>query len=136
MMHRLLDNTTIPLLGESIHFTEARHNILVGNVANLDTPGYIARDLSVQSFQERLADAIETRRKPPVSLADVMQAASEDPLREVRDATQSILRHDGANVGMEQQVLEISKNQFLHNLAISVMGSQFRLLQAMISEHL
>ncbi len=41
---------------------------------------------------------------------------------------------DGSDVGIEQQVTEVAKNQFLHNLSLSIMTSQFRLLQAAISE--
>jgi flagellar basal body rod protein FlgB len=35
---------------------------------------------------------------------------------------------------MEQQVTEIAKNQFMYNLAVAIMNSQFRLLQTAISE--
>jgi flagellar basal-body rod protein FlgB len=128
------------VLSESLNFAQMRHDVLVGNVANLDTPGYQTRDLAVESFQEQLAEAIQTRRQPaPRSLAAVWDsraraADGQDPLRQVRESLQTLMRHDGVNVGMEQQVLELSKNQFLHNLAITVMGSQFRLLQSMIAE--
>jgi flagellar basal-body rod protein FlgB len=82
-----------------------------------------------------LAEAIESHRSSyGVSVSG--ESSWDDPLRKARDVTQSIVRHDGVNIGMEQQVLEISKNQMLHNLAITVMGSQFRLLQTIISEHL
>jgi flagellar basal body rod protein FlgB len=37
-------------------------------------------------------------------------------------------------VGIEQQVAEMAKNQTRHNLALAILGSQFRLLQAAISE--
>ncbi|MGE0757558.1 MAG: flagellar basal body rod protein FlgB [Pirellulaceae bacterium] len=137
MIQGLLHNTTIPALSESIHFAQARHELLASNVANLDTPGYLAQDLSVEDFQSMLAEAIERRTASgSASLSGDSTAAAGDPLAAVRQATDTVLRHDGVNVGMEQQVLEISKNQFLHNLAITVMGSQFRLLQTMISEHL
>ena len=46
----------------------------------------------------------------------------------------SILRHDGDDVSMEQQVNEIVKNQQQHNLAINIMSAQFRLLRAAITE--
>ena len=46
----------------------------------------------------------------------------------------SIQLLDGSDVGIEQQVTEVAKNQFLHNLSVSIMSSQFRLLQAAISE--
>jgi flagellar basal-body rod protein FlgB len=47
---------------------------------------------------------------------------------------QSILMHDDSNVGLEQQVAAISKNQMQHNLALTIMNAQFRQLQTAISE--
>ena len=52
----------------------------------------------------------------------------------VRDSMKSILRHDGDDVSMEQQVNEMVKNQQQHNLAINIMSAQFRLLKAAITE--
>jgi flagellar basal-body rod protein FlgB len=109
--------------------------VLVGNVANLDTPGYKTRDLSVDTFQERLAEAIQARHEQHQSLNSPLYSTDDaDPMRKVRESMNTVLRHDDVNVGMEQQVLEISKNQFLHNLAVTIMTNQFHLLQTMISE--
>jgi flagellar basal-body rod protein FlgB len=52
----------------------------------------------------------------------------------VKDSMRSILRHDGDDVGMEQEINEIVKNQQQHNLAINIMSAQFRLLRAAITE--
>lgn len=135
MIGNLLNNSTIPYLSEAVNFAQSRHNVLVGNVANLDTPGYKTRDLSVETFQERLADAIQARDQNPASLGGPLFSGDESgPLRNVRDSLTTTLRHDDVNVGLEQQVLEISKNQYMHNLAITIMTNQFHLLQAMISE--
>ena len=57
----MFGNTTIPVLEQVAAFTQARHHVLAGNVANMDTPGYRVRDLSVDTFQERLRAAIEAR---------------------------------------------------------------------------
>jgi flagellar basal-body rod protein FlgB len=126
--------TTIPVLEQVARFTEARHQVLAGNVANLDTPGYRVRDLSVETFQERLREALEVRdaSHEPMSLGT--GEGPDEAMRRVNESLTSILYHDDSNVGMEQQVLEISKNQFMHNVAISIMSSQFRLLQAAIAE--
>ena len=45
-----------------------------------------------------------------------------------------MLRHDDNNTSMEEQVTEIAKNQAQHNLALSLMTAQFRLLRAAITE--
>ena len=111
MIGNLFNNSTIPYLSETANFAQARHNVLVGNVANLDTPGYKTRDLSVETFQERLADAIQAREQKHESLAGSLYSSDESgPMRRVRDSFNATLRHDDVNVGLEQQVLEISKN--------------------------
>ncbi len=137
MLSTLFDNTTIPVLQEVVSFAQARHNVLAGNIANVDTPGYRVRDLSVETFQERLKDAIESRhyeRHEVLSPGSTQASQPGDEMRHVRESLKSIEFLDGSDVGIEQQVTEIAKNQFLHNLSVSIMSSQFRLLQTAISE--
>jgi flagellar basal-body rod protein FlgB len=147
MLSSLFQSSTIPVLEQVVNFTEARHGVLAGNIANLDTPGYKTRDLSPALFQERLKEAIETRRQPisptyqgdAAALSPTYNAQSREEqeiaaFQKVKDSMKSILRHDGDNVSMEQQVNEIMKNQQEHNLAINIMAAQFRLLRAAITE--
>ncbi len=122
-----------------VGFTEARQNVLAGNIANLDTPGYKARDLSMEDFQGRLKKAINTRNS-----GTAYSSPGEGPLAasgshninmaSVAKNSKTITRHDGDNVGMEYQVSEMVKNQLQHNMALTIMISQFRLLQAAVSE--
>ena len=135
MFQGIFQTTTIPVLEQAVQFAEARHTVLAGNIANLDTPGYRARDLSVDDFQSRLGNAIQSRRRPhaPISPGD-WTGLPETPLAEVAENAETILYHDQSNVGLEYQVTEMAKNQMQHNLALSIMTAQFRLLQAAISE--
>lgn len=132
---KLFESTTIPVLQEVIGFAQARHEVLVGNVANANTPGFRVRDLSVDTFQERLREAIDAQHQTgaPLSPGEISQREPAS-MQQVRETTRDILYHDGTDVGMEQQVLEISKNQYMHNMAISIMSTQFRMLQTAISE--
>lgn len=136
MIRSPFDATSIPVLQEVIRFSQARHDVLAGNVANMDTPGYQVRDLSVDTFQERMKQALASRTPSadePWS-PGVLNADPGDQLRAVNEDLPTVLYHDETNVGMEQQVAEMSKNHYLHNLAITVMASQFRLLQTAVSE--
>jgi len=147
MLSSLFRSSTIPVLEQVVSFTEARHGVLAGNVANLDTPGYKTRDLSPALFQERLKEAIEARHEPTTTSYDSntfgisskykssRRAEREiKAFRKVEETMKSILRHDEADVNMEQQINEIVKNQQQHNLAINIMSAQFRLLRAAITE--
>ena len=147
MLSSLFQSSSLPVLENVVNFTEARHGVLAGNIANLDTPGYKTRDLSPEMFQQRLREAIETKNQPisPTSLGDVADLSPTDnfeqqaikqqvAFRKVKDSMKSILRHDGDDVSMEKQVNEMMKNQQQHNLAIGIMSAQFRLLRAAITD--
>jgi flagellar basal-body rod protein FlgB len=137
MLNSLFQSTTVPLLQEVVGFAQARQTVLAGNIANMDTPGYQVRDLSVEDFQARLHAAIEERRYPavPRSPGDQVPGLSTS-MAEVSKDPKTILYHDKSNVGIEYQVSEMVKNQMQHNLALAIMNQQFRLLQTAVSGRL
>ncbi len=144
MLSSMFGSSTIPLLEQVVNFTETRHGVLAGNIANLDTPGYRTRDLSPELFQEQLKKALEVRHQPTTrtygygnygsTSASSPAERSIKAFQHVKDSMKSILRHDGGDVSIEQQVNEMVKNQAQHNMAIGIMTAQFRLLRAAISE--
>ena len=134
MLSGLFQSTTIPVLQEVVSFAQARHTVLAGNIANMDTPGYQVRDLSVEDFQARLRTAVAESRQPPDMTALGGATAGAKPLTAgVAKNAKTILHHDKSNVGMEYQVSEMVKNQMQHNLALAIMAQQFRLLQTAVS---
>jgi flagellar basal-body rod protein FlgB len=130
-----VESTTIPILEKVVGFAQSRHTVLVGNLANADTPGYLVRDLSRDTFQERLREVIDTRNTPYATSADRVDHY-DSAMREVNDSMRTLLFHDKSDVGLEQQVLEISKNRTMHNMAIAIMQNQFALLNVAISERI
>jgi flagellar basal-body rod protein FlgB len=112
--------------------------------------------LSPAAFQEQLKAAISESRSlrlsrreslspglsspglssPGLSSAGLARGSDEpsDPIRQVSASLENILYHDDTNIDLEKQVAEISKNQLLHNFALTVMTDQFRLLESAISE--
>ncbi len=147
MFDAMFENSTLPMLEQVVTFTQARHGVLAGNIANLDTPGYKSRDLSPLAFQQRLKTAIDQRHEaatrptaPSSPFAPYQTPTKPEPRSAARDfgkvtgSLQGMLRHDENNPSMEQQVTEISKNQAQHNLALSLMTAQLRMLRAAITE--
>ena len=142
MLSSMFDSTSIPVLEQVVNFTQARHGVLAGNIANLDTPGYKTRDISPEQFQARLKEAVDARHQQSISptyeinakLAGRDSLIHGDGMDEVRDSVKSILYHDQSDVSIEHQVAEIGKNQAQHNMALQIMLAQFRLLRAAITE--
>ena len=135
MIANLFESTTIPVMEQVVNFAQKRHGVLAGNLANLDTPGYQVRDLSPQAFESKLKKVLEDRQKTAtqVSYGDLSRQI-ESPLGKISGELEDFLYHDESTGNLETQVAAISKNQLQHNLALSIMTSQFRLLQAAISE--
>ncbi len=135
MFQGIFRSTSIPVLEQVVQFAQARHNVLAGNIANLGTPGYKARDLSVENFQARLREAVQSRHQPAAaSSPGELTADAADPVAKVAKDPRSILFHDQSDNAAELQVTEMVKNQLQHNMALAIMTNQFRLLQTAISE--
>jgi len=148
MFNSMFSSPSLKSLEQSVAFTERRHSVLAGNVANMDTPGYQTRDLSLDTFQTSLREAIQAERQtkemsPGLRLG--MFGAVEQPsqpsieqaknvaMENVRDSMKQIVYHDGSDDSLEMQVTQISKNQSMHTMAVALMKSQYRQLQMAIS---
>lgn len=111
-------------LDRVIQFTEARHNVLANNIANIDTPTYKMRDLQLSKFQADLAQAIESRSvdalEPPGRMGRV-------------DYNQYLLFHDQNNRSIEKQMTAITENAILHNTAVELLRSRYQLLDKAIA---
>ena len=136
MFSGLFQSTTIPILEQVVNFAEARHTVLAGNLANLHTPGYQARDLSVEEFQTRLKQAIEARdqQQPEARSPGDLAASWSDMVAQAAENPKTILFHDQSDDAVEIQVTEMVKNQLQHNLALTILTNQFQLLRSAVSE--
>lgn len=133
MLTSLLNGTALPALEQTVNFAQKRHMLLASNIANMDTPGYQTRDVSVDNFQQHLLTAV-TQPQSPKSTYSTPAETQQSNFAKVRDVSNQILMHDGSDVSLEQQVTEISKNQGMHNTAVALMRSQYQTLRAAIAE--
>ena len=142
MLSNMFDSSSLPVLEQVVNFTQARHGVLAGNIANIDTPGYKSRDLSVDTFQSRLKEAVQARQRAAESptfalnaeLAGQPTGTGSENWGQVSEVANDILFHDDHDVSLETQVTEITKNQAQHNLALTIMNAQFRLLRTAVTE--
>lgn len=129
MLNALTTSRAIDALEQVLGFTEARHEVLVNNLANIDTPGYRVRDLSPARFHESLKAALANRSSGTFALG-----GREDPFEVVEATRQHIVFHDGNNRSIERQIVELTKNGMLHNMVAEILASQYDLLHVAISE--
>ena len=132
---RLLNQGNAPLLEQMLRFTAARHRLIAENVVNVDTPNYVQRDLSLDSFHAMLRDRVE-RRGEARNAASGDSSAFDDVAAEIETPAHGILFHDGNNRSMEQLMADQAKNAMMHNLAVELLRKQFQSMEMALKERI
>ena len=129
-IQRLLNDGPAPTLEASVRFTADRHGLLAADVANLDTPGYVQRDVSPERFRAELRRRLDRDRRAgrPGGFGVAALRARPTPRGE------GILFHDGQARSVEQLVTDQAKNALTHNLMTELLRKQFDLLETAIRE--
>jgi flagellar basal-body rod protein FlgB len=91
----------------------ARQKLVASNIANVDTPGYKAKDIDFQFEFMSLAPGASPN---------------------VIDAPGLLVKNDGNNVSMDREARLLAENALRFNLASNLMKSQLKLINDAISE--
>jgi flagellar basal-body rod protein FlgB len=127
---------TMQLLHRTLDLRQARQRVIASNIANEETPGYRATDLT---FQDTLQAA--QRGKDLVTLA-VTQGRHIGPrgdsLQRVTGKLSPVpagdLPLDANSVNIELEMAKMSDNAMQYNTAASIMAIRFRHLMGAIRE--
>jgi flagellar basal-body rod protein FlgB len=139
---RLLGSAALEAAENLVHFATARHKVIADNIANVDTPGYRMRDLSVQRFHQAISRALSAGRRANPNFPDLDSGSLDlpgDPDRaRTGDAAglRNIVFHDDNDRSIEKLVVTMTANVQRHNLALDLLRVQTRLLQAIVRERL
>jgi flagellar basal-body rod protein FlgB len=131
-IQRLLNQGNAPLIEQAVRFSAARQKLLVENVANADTPGYVQKDLSVPTFQRMMQERADARKTAPPGTTrfDDIAAEPDDP------AGGNILFHDRNNRSMEQLMADGAKNALYHNMMIELLRKQMGSIESALKERI
>lgn len=140
----MLDGGALPVLERFTQFTAERHKVLTHNIANISTPFFKPRDLSVDNFQATLADAVDKRRQQvnptggPLRPGNTQQVTFGQDGMHVRpeETNENILFHDQNNRDLERTMQKLAENTLSHNMGIELLKNQFDLLRTAIRERL
>jgi len=112
MLQQLTDNKYLSILAKSADNAAFRHNLLVNNISNVNTPGYKRRD--VADFEKELREAMnKTSFKASTTNSKHIQFGRSDfnslkPRMIVQDHLR--YRNDKSSVDIDVEMAEMSKN--------------------------
>jgi len=131
LIGKKLFDKTMTLVQRSMDIRASRHRILSSNVANIETPEYVSRDLPFQKvFEHCLEDssALSMRKTHPAHLP-----AAEGPLSQ--DFTSRIETDPGpGGVDIDQQMSRLAENNLMFQAGVQALIKKFEALKVGISE--
>ena len=96
-----------------LSLTSEREQVVAANMANVDTPGYHAKDVS---FAETLLRANDGDSGNESGMEDAVMVRDEKGLME---------RPDGNNVDLDRESMQLAKTQLQYSLGVQLIKYQF-----------
>lgn len=133
-MNDISDASTISALRREMNRAVARQVASAGNLANLETPGYRAREPEFSdALANSLGDATALRTTNPSHIQTVSTGAGavSTPTKETDGLT---FRRDGNNVQLDRELLNMVEASGQFAKAQTALAAKFRLVRYAISE--
>jgi flagellar basal-body rod protein FlgB len=105
-----MPDDSIKLLEHMMNIAAYRQRILSSNVANADTPGYKAKDISFQT---------ELKRAVSGSKSDY----------NVYETVPSMISRDGNTVSLDIEMTKVAENHLLFSTAAQILAMKFRMMK-------
>jgi flagellar basal-body rod protein FlgB len=121
-MNMNMNDATVEAVSRFLDVNVARYRLIASNLANVDTPGYRARDLDFRAELARASAAGEDG-----GLSD----ASYTPVAKTLHGL--IERPDGNDVSVERETLAMAETQMRFNLGVSLLKDEFHTISQAIN---
>lgn len=139
-------DSTLARLEQSLDVRLARHNVLSGNVANIDTPGYKPKDVDFQAAMSSVsvsvsgagvatATAVHTTRPGHIAIAGGNGIGAigggEIPVVEHGGEAPSL---DGNRVDLDRTMAQMAENGMQYGAASRAAGKKLAILRYVVSD--
>jgi len=134
-MTGLFDKTT-KALGASADLRLLRQNVISGNIANAETPGYKAKKVD---FEEALSRAIDHEGLGRIHTSDAEhfllgQGAISRARADVYDNPDANVTNDGNTVDLEKELSALGENTILYKAALQMINKKLGALRYAVTE--
>lgn len=124
-----LFDKTMGLVQRSLDIRSARHQVISGNVANVETPDYVSKDLPFQKVFER---SLEGPSVLPLKRTHARHLPALEGER--TDFSWDIEVAPGPGVDIDQQMAKLAENNVMFQAGIQSLIKKFEALKASVTE--
>jgi flagellar basal-body rod protein FlgB len=128
----LPDVPLLSMLRERMTWLHQRQDTLSQNVANADTPGYVARDLKPLNFSEALGEARRGTTMMTTNVRHIALSRSRGGLFEDHETPDQESSPNGNAVSLETQMIKVSETQAEFQAAANLYAKAMTLMKTAI----
>ena len=134
-----MDFAAIPLFNimkTKLSFLSERQSLLAQNIANADTPGYKAKDVSAPDFSKILAGtSSQSAQNLPLTVTHAGHILPQMPgggMKIIERKKTDELNPDGNNVVIEEEMSKIASNQGEYTMALNLYSKTLSMFKTAI----
>jgi flagellar basal-body rod protein FlgB len=123
-----LFNKTFDVLSNMLNYRSKRHQVILSNVTNIDTPGFKATELD---FRKDLRDAMTSKNKVEMIKTQDQHLA---PEKKNNDPGNYEMHETEETVKIDTEMANLSENHLMYNMTVEMLARKFRTLQTALKE--
>jgi flagellar basal-body rod protein FlgB len=124
------DKTGISKFSKLLDLSAYRHKLIAGNIANVETPGYAARDID---FQKEMDKALDTGQNLVMKATDPRHIGGVGPNREIKVYEIGPKSEDDLNgVDIDTEVTNLAVNQMRYTIGARILQKKIDFLEKAI----
>lgn len=132
-----MDLPDVPLLSmlrERMNWLHQRQDVLSENVANADTPGYVARDLKPLDFEQALGQATNGATLVTTNARHIAITPSNESKFEDHETPDQESSPNGNSVALEAEMVKVSETQAQFQAAANLYAKAMSLMKTAIGQ--
>jgi flagellar basal-body rod protein FlgB len=122
-------NKVIDRLAADMDDRVTRNKLIASNVANLDTPGYKAKDVKFERILADNMDEITMKRTHVKHMDNGSGTIRQNEIVENPNPG----RPDGNNVNVDEEMLKLSENNIQYNVAVTLIAKKLQHIKTAIA---
>src|SRR5512138_875943 len=109
------------LIEKALNIRSSAHQVISGNIANVETPGYKEKNVD---FKKEIERAMHLDSGSAVGNVEVTENTMNDGLASI----------DGNTVNVENEMVKLTENQVMYHSLVQIAAKRFSMIKFLISE--
>jgi len=132
LIGKKLFDKTMSLVQRSLDIRASRHQVISGNIANIETPDYVSQDLPFQKIFERF---LENSSGIPLKTTHTQHLPATNGQTFPQDFSAEVEKDPAAGgVDIDQQMARLAENNLMFQAGVQVLVKKFEALKNTITQ--